>query len=48
VGIGKPGRPTDTGRSGQAGAGLNEMPMGGSGIKFQAHSIRPGRMGLTL
>jgi hypothetical protein len=36
------------GRSGQAGAGLNEMLMGGLGIKFQAHSFGPGRMGLTF
>jgi hypothetical protein len=32
-------------RAGQAGAGLDEMPVGGPGIEFQAHYVRSGRMG---
>jgi hypothetical protein len=48
AGIGRPGRPTSTDRPGQAGIGLNKIPTGGSGVKFQAHPIKPGRMGLKF
>jgi hypothetical protein len=45
AGMGGLGRPMGIDRAGQAGAGLDEMPVGGPGIEFQAHYVRSGRMG---
>jgi hypothetical protein len=42
VGIDRFGMPTGMGRAGQAGAGLDEILMGGSGSEFWVHYIRSG------
>jgi hypothetical protein len=39
------GRPMDMDKLGKACVGLGEMSTSGSGLKFQTHYTRPGRMG---